>query len=95
MYSNYQDQEKDIKPLSPFRTPKSILSENKGKSTNRNNIFQGESPQPREKSTNKLMKPEIDVKDRKNSFTKQSNKKLMINAITYVCFPGELNKKER
>jgi hypothetical protein len=37
----------------------------------------------------------IEPKDRKNSFTRQSNKKQMINAITYVIFPGELNRKER
>jgi hypothetical protein len=42
-----------------------------------------------------MTEPKIEPKDRKYSFTRQSNKKLMINAITYVCFPGELNRKDR
>lgn len=42
-----------------------------------------------------MQEPKIEPKERKNSFNRQSNKKLMINAITYVCFPGELNRKER
>jgi hypothetical protein len=83
--------------VSPLKTPKSILSENnRGKSNGKTpNIFTIENDPPRDKSSNKYSEPKIEPKDRKNSFTRQSNKKLMINAITHVIFPGELNRKER
>lgn len=82
--------------MSPFKTPKTIYSENnRGKSNGKNtNIFTIDN-EGREKSCNKYTEPKIEPKDRKNSFTRQSNKKLMINAITHVIFPGELNRKER
>jgi hypothetical protein len=94
--NNYpsSNEDREVKPISPFRTPKSMLADNRGKSQNKNpNIFAIENQNPREKSGAKLTEPKIEPKDRKNSFTKQSNKKLMINAITYVCFPGELNRR--
>lgn len=88
-------QVEDYKPVSPIRTPKTIMSQHRPKSTQKNsNIFAAQS-QYREKSATRVNEPKIEPKDRKYSFTRQSNKKLMINAITYVCFPGELNRKDR
>jgi hypothetical protein len=37
--------------------------------------------------------PRIEPKERKNKFQKQSNKKLMISALSSVCLPGDLNRK--
>lgn len=76
---------------SPHHTPKTITSTRK---SGRSNIF-AESP-GREKSSSKIgQDTKIEVRGPKHSFSKQSNKKLMITAITYVCLPGELNRKER
>ena len=66
----------------------------KDKSMTRTNIF-SDSP-GRERTPNKYnQKPKIEPKERKNTVQKQSNKKMMMNAITYTCLPGQLNKKER
>lgn len=81
--------------MSPNRTPKTTMSERRPKSSQKgSNIFAAES-QFREKSATRGLEPKIEPKERKHSFARQSNKKLLVNAITYVCFPGELNRKER
>ena len=57
----HMQNEEQPKPLSPFRTPKTVLADNKSKSNNKtSNIFAGESG-VREKSGLKLQ-PKIEPK---------------------------------
>lgn len=78
------------------QTPKSIISDYRvDKSKGKNTIFK-ESPKRVDKSASKYSQdPKIEPKERKNTFVKQSNKKLMITALSNACLPGELNRKER
>jgi len=77
-----------------MQTPKTVHSEYRNdKSKGKRTIFR-ESPKKTDKSASKYsQEPKIEPKERKNTFIKQSNKKLMITAISNVCLPGELNRK--
>ena len=56
-------EEQPYKPTSPFKTPKTIVSENRSKSGHRgSNIFQGESQYSRDRSANRQQEPKIEIK---------------------------------